>query len=131
MRIIAHNVEYYVLMRDQQYFNNPEPTTAPAPVTETEDDSGIARYHQNDLRDSLWYFDGADVRVWTDTQELLASASPELERELPVPVRVTVDFYPMSVLLNKGILFGVELDFYQRRDLGFSILRFVTRVSTL
>jgi RAB6A-GEF complex partner protein 1 len=130
MRIVAQNIEYYVLMRDQQYFNNINRKEVPQVSAPTATDNvEIARYHQNDLRDSLWYFDGVDVRIWVDAQELLASASPELGRELPVPVRVPVDFYPLSVLLNKGILFGVEPDMMQRRDIPFSVLRFATRVS--
>lgn len=129
MRIIAQNVEYYVLMRDQQYFNNINRKARQALPPTKDEDMGISRYHQNDLRDSLWYFDGFDVRVWVDAHELLASASPELGRELPVPVKVPVDFYPLAVLLNKGILFGVEPDMMQRRDIPFSILRFATRVS--
>jgi hypothetical protein len=122
MRILAQNVEYYVLMRDQQNFDT---TNQTPPVS---DDTSALRLHQSDLRDSLWYFDGVDIKVWTDAQELLAAAPPELGRELPVPVSIPVDFYPLSVLLNKGILFGIEPDMTQRRDVGFAILRFVTRV---
>jgi RAB6A-GEF complex partner protein 1 len=127
MRIIAQNVEYYILMRDQQNFNVLSHSSQS--VERSMEEMGISRYHQNDLQDSLWYFDGVDIRVWTDTQELLASTPPDLGRELPEPVAVPVDFYPLSVLLSKGILFGIEPDFTQRRDSGFTILRFVTRVS--
>jgi hypothetical protein len=130
MRIIASNVEYYALMRDQPYFNNTTPNVAgllpPSPVPAPD----VPLYYQNDLRDSLWYFDGSDMRVWTDVQEVLASASPELARELPVPVKVPVDFYPLSILLNKGILFGVESEMVQRRDISFAFLRYATRVSS-
>jgi hypothetical protein len=129
MRIIASNVEYYALMRDQPYFNNTSPngtaTLPPSPSPAPD----VPLYYQNDLRDSLWYFDGSDMRVWTDIQDVLASASPELARELPVPVKVPVDFYPLSILLNKGILFGVESEMIQRRDISFAFLRYVTRVS--
>jgi len=130
MRIIAQNVEFYVLMRDQQYFNNLDRKKfhilrGPGHEQEIE----ISKFHQNDLGDSLWYFDGVDVHVWTDTQELLASAPPELGRDLPSPVKINTDFYPLSILLNKAILFGIEPDMTQRRDMGFSVLRFVTRVS--
>ena len=85
------------------------------------------RFSQNDLRDSLWYFDGHDMNVWTDVQDVLTPPSTDLSRELPSPIKVTTDFYPLSVLLNKGILFGVESDLIQRRDVSFSILRFTTR----
>jgi len=131
MRIIASNVEYYALMRDQPYFNNTTPSgsslTPPSPVAAPD----VPLYYQIDLRDSLWYFDGSDMQVWTDVHDVLASASPELARDLPIPVKVPVDFYPLSILLNKGILFGVESEMVQRRDISFAFLRYVTRVSFL
>lgn len=127
MRIIAQNVEYYALMRDHPSF-----------ALETHDDSlppspsiglTINGIHSHDLRDSLWYFDGNDVRVWIDMQDVLSSASIELGRELPTAVKIPVDFYPLSALLNKAILFGVESELVQRRDRSFAYLRFGTRVS--
>lgn len=126
MRIIAQNVEYYILMRDQQNFNI---LSQKSPVlANSMEEMGISIYHQNDLRDSLWYFDGVDIRVWTDGQELLAATPSDLGRDLPDPVTIPVDFYPLSVLLSKGILFGIEPDVMQRRDTSFVVLRFVTRV---
>jgi hypothetical protein len=129
MRIIASNVEYYALMRDQPYFNNTTPNVSGVPASNPMPAPDVPLYYQNDLRDSLWYFDGSDMRVWTDVHDVLASASLELARELPVPVKVPVDFYPLSILLNKGILFGVESEMVQRRDISFAFLRYVTRVS--
>jgi hypothetical protein len=126
MRIIAQNVETYALMRDH-----------PAFALETHADSlppspsvglTVTGVHGHDLRDSLWYFDGQDMRVWIDMQDVLASASPEVGRELPTPVRIPVDFYPLSALLNKAIVFGVEPELIQRRDTSFAFLRFGTRV---
>nr|GFD56904.1 hypothetical protein [Tanacetum cinerariifolium] len=75
-----------------------------------------------------WYFDGQDMKVWIDMQDVLASASPELGRDLPTPVQIPVDFYPLSALLNKAIIFGVESELVQRRDTSFAYLRFGTRV---
>jgi hypothetical protein len=122
MRFIAQNVEYYALMRDQLNFNLLGQQSSSA------EDIGISRFHQNDLHDSLWYFDGKDVRVWTDTQELLASTPPDLGRELPEPVILNTDFYPLSILLSKGIIFGIEPDFVQRQNDSFVVLKFTTRV---
>ncbi|KAF2276048.1 RIC1-domain-containing protein [Westerdykella ornata] len=125
MRIIAQNVETYALMRDQ-----------PAFALEPHDDSlppspsaglAINGVHGHDLRDSLWYFDGHDMRCWIDMQDVLASASVELGRELPSPVRIPVDFYPLAAIINKGIVFGVESELVQRRDTGFAYMRFGTR----
>jgi hypothetical protein len=126
MRIIAQNVEYYILMRDQQNFNILNQKSHL--LANSMEEMGISMYHQNDLRDSLWYFDGVDIRIWTDVQELLASTPPDLGRDLPEPVTISVDFYPLSILLSKGILFGIEPDVMQRRDTSFVVLRFLTRV---
>jgi hypothetical protein len=128
MRIVAHNVEYYALMRDQPYFRlqNIAELGLSGPST-PEGSLSMNGFSQNDLRDSLWYFDGHDMNVWTDVQDVLTSPPTESPRELTSPIKVTTDFYPLSVLLNKGILFGVESDLIQRRDVSFSILRFTTR----
>ena len=125
MRIVAHNVEYYALMRDQPYFRLPN--MAELDLSGPEGSPSMNGFSQNDLRDSLWYFDGNDMNVWTDVQDVLTSSPAEFSRQLPSPIKVTTDFYPLSVLLNKGILFGVESDLIQRRDVSFSVLRFTTR----
>lgn len=128
MRVIAHNVETYALMRDHPAFalESHEDSLPPSPSV------GLAMNgvhgHSHDLRDSLWYFDGQDMKVWMDMQDVLASASPELGRDLPTPVQIPVDFYPLSALLNKAIVFGVESELVQRRDTSFAYLRFGTRV---
>jgi hypothetical protein len=125
MRIIAQNVETYALMRDHPAFALDTADTLPASpsVGLTQND-----VHGHDLRDSLWYFDGNDMRVWIDMQDVLASASAELGRELPTPVKIPVDFYPLCALINKAIVFGVESELIQRRDTSFAFLRFGTRV---
>lgn len=125
MRIIAQNVETYALMRDHPAFalDNADSLPASPSVRLTQND-----VHGHDLRDSLWYFDGNDMRVWIDMQDVLASASAELGRELPTPVKIPVDFYPLSALINKAIVFGVESELIQRRDTSFAFLRFGTRV---
>ncbi|KAH8727623.1 RIC1-domain-containing protein [Phaeosphaeriaceae sp. PMI808] len=125
MRIIAQNVETYALMRDHPAFAldlqaNSLPASPSAELT-------VNDVHGHDLRDSLWYFDGHDMRVWIDMQDVLASASAELGRELPTPVKIPVDFYPLSALINKAIIFGVESELIQRRDTSFAFLRFGTR----
>lgn len=125
MRVVAQNVEYYSLMRDQPFSSIPlvEPTALPSP-------EGISRGNgQPVLRDSLWIFDGSEVRAWTNVQDLLQSAQSEFARELCPTVPFSVDFYPLSILLNKGIFLGVEADLIQRRDINFSIFRFAIRVS--
>ncbi|KAK8166845.1 RIC1-domain-containing protein [Phyllosticta citrichinensis] len=124
MRIIAQNVEYYALMRDHPSFKLSDGDyLPPSPSLGLPHDS----LQGHDLRDSLWYFDGQDMKLWIDAQDVLVSASVELGRDLPATVSIPVDFYPLSPLLNKGILFGVESDLVQRRDIDFAYFRFATR----
>lgn len=127
MRIIAQNVETYALMRDHPAFalDKHVDSLPPSPSV------GLTMngVHGHDLRDSLWFFDGHDMRVWIDMQDVLSSASVEVGRELPTPVKIPVDFYPLSALINKAIVFGVESELIQRRDTNFAFLRFGTRVS--
>ncbi|KLJ10646.1 hypothetical protein EMPG_13976 [Blastomyces silverae] len=124
MRIVAHDVEYYILMRDQLSFNfappSDEPTTPAVgtPVSASQTDIS--------LRDSLWIFCGKDLLVWSDVQDVLrpVRGSPnETVKPLPIPV----DFYPLSILLNKGVVLGAEPEMIQRRDVTFSLLRFAIR----
>lgn len=129
MHIIAQNVETYALIRDHPAFalDVHANTLPPSPsIGLTMED-----VHGHDLRDSLWYFDGQDMRVWIDMQDVLSSASAELGRSLPTPVKIPIDFYPLSALINKAIVFGVESELTQRRDTSFAFLRFGTRVSWL
>ncbi|KKO99796.1 hypothetical protein THAR02_08096 [Trichoderma harzianum] len=117
MRIIAQNVEYHVNMRDQPPLN----------VSHSLEDTQ-QRYGPPALRDSLWLFDGMEIKAWADINELLMAASGDGGgRELPAPVSVDVDFYPLSILLEKGIVLGVESDLVQRRDVNFSFFHFAIR----
>lgn len=126
MHIIAHNVETYALIRDHPAFA----LDAQAENLPLSTSIGLTMEEVNghDLRDSLWYFDGQDMRVWIDMQDVLSSASAELGRTLPTPVTISIDFYPLSALINKAIVFGVESELIQRRDTSFAFLRFGTRV---
>lgn len=135
MRIIAQNVETYALMRDHPAFalELQEEPLPPSPFPGRMLDAGLAinGTHGHDLRDSLWYFDGKDMRCWIDMADVLASASAEMGRDLPSPVKIPVDFYPLASIINKGIVFGVESDLVQRRDINFAHMRFTTRVRCL
>ncbi|KAG8409505.1 WD40 repeat protein [Metarhizium acridum] len=68
-----------------------------------------------------------EVKVWTNINELLDGASTDGGKDFPAPVSVPVDFYPLSVLLEKGIILGVESDLIQRRDVTFSFFHFAIR----
>ncbi|KAE9376941.1 RIC1-domain-containing protein [Stipitochalara longipes BDJ] len=126
MRVIAQNVEYYVLMRDMPPLVSVQDSEVSAAV------NGDALSSEgNCLRDSLWTFEGNDMKVWTEVQDVLRSAPSELGRELPPMVSIPVDFYPLSVLLAKGILLGLEPDLVQRRDVNFAFFRFTIRTHLL
>ncbi|ODA76590.1 hypothetical protein RJ55_07860 [Drechmeria coniospora] len=120
MRIIAQNVEYHACMRDQLLLNDYRRL-----------DDGARRRGppalRDTLRDSLWVFDGMEVKAWASVTEVLDAASGDSVRELPMPVSVPVDFYPLSILLEKGLILGVESDLVQRRDVGFSFFHFAIR----
>ena len=122
MRVIAQNVEYYALMRDLPFSSPPRGPEAPNGDEPGQDEG-------NGLRDSLWIFEGSEMKLWTDVLDVLRSAPAELGRELPPMVSIPVDFYPLSVLLGKGILLGLEPDLVQRRDVNFAFFKFTIRVS--
>ncbi|KAK8196793.1 WD40 repeat protein [Zalaria obscura] len=122
MRVIANDVEYYTLIREQAISS---PKTLPGLSQTNGDIRSEAVGHS--LRDSLWYFDGNSMRVWPDVIDVLTSAPAELGRELPLAVAVPTDFYPVSTVIDKGILIGVEADLVQRRDVELSYFKFTTR----
>ena len=125
MKIIASNVEYFDLMRDREPLSSsPSRSLPPSPSAE----SALGISHANrGLQDSLWYFDGTDMHCWIDVEDLLQAASSDNGRDFPAPVDIETDFYPTSILLNKGILVGLDADLVQRRDTNFAFLRFSIR----
>ncbi|KAK4212819.1 RIC1-domain-containing protein [Rhypophila decipiens] len=117
MRVIVHNIEFYTSMRDQPFLGlGSQP--GPRLTTGATDES---------LQDSLWVFDGSELKAWTDMDSVLKAISGEVTRELPPMISIPLDFYPLSLLLNKAIVLGVESDLIQRRDVSFSFFRFTIR----
>jgi hypothetical protein len=121
MRVIVQNVEYYVSMRDQPFIGS-DPQRHGKAGDQTPEET---------LRNSLWIFDGSELRAWADMDPVLKAISGESTRELPPMVPIPVDFYPLSTLLGKSIVLGVESDLVQRRDVSFSFFRFSIRVSLM
>lgn len=136
MRVVAHNVEFHVCMRDL-----PLALVQQLQLRLLQDDDDrasvgagagapAASVGSGALGNSLWIFDGNDVKMWPDVHLLLnAAAADGPSRELPPVVTVPIDFYPLSVLLGKGTVLGLEPDLVQRRDINFSYFRFTIRVS--
>ena len=125
MRVIANNVEYFDLMRDRiPFLDSPGRSLPPSPAAEGALD---VFYTDRGLRDSLWYFDGNDIQCWMNVEDLIDAASTSNDRELPRSVSISTDFYPTSIVLNKGVLLGVDADLVQRRDMQFAFFRFSIR----
>ncbi|KFA47711.1 hypothetical protein S40293_08098 [Stachybotrys chartarum IBT 40293] len=116
MRIIAQNVEYHASMRGQPLLN----------FSRASEDASLIRGPPA-LQDSLWLFDGTEMKAWSNISEVLDAATGDGSRDMPTPVSIPVDFYPLSILLEKGILLGVESDLIQRRDVNFSYFHFAIR----
>src|SRR5438552_19051206 len=64
-----------------------------------------------------------------DVQDVLSATAEG--KELPQSVRVPVDFYPLSILLSRGIISVVEVEIVERRDIGFSYFRLGSRVRSI
>jgi hypothetical protein len=121
MRVISQNVEYYTSMRDQPF------VASSLTQRRGSKSGGSIESEDESLQNSLWIFDGSDLKVWTDMETVLKSIGVE-HRELPEMVSIPVDFYPLSTLLGKATVLGVETDLVQRRDINFSFFRFSIRV---
>ncbi|KAI0639098.1 RIC1-domain-containing protein [Trametes polyzona] len=85
------------------------------------------------LENSLWGYDGQGIRVWLNALAIEStSPSPEADDGSTVPdrvkesVNIPLDFYPLSVLMDKGIIIGVEVEAATRTNLTFTMFRHVT-----
>ncbi|KAJ9606771.1 WD40 repeat protein [Cladophialophora chaetospira] len=122
MRVVAQHVEYYILMRDQIYFNFERGPEESAPPTPSPGSAFTMRSQQNySLRDSLWIFSGEELRLWPDVRDLLHHSAGDVTTA--PSLSMTVDFYPLSILLTKGVVLGIESELLQRRDVNFGQFR--------
>ncbi|KAH7104731.1 RIC1-domain-containing protein [Auriculariales sp. MPI-PUGE-AT-0066] len=81
------------------------------------------------LENSLWGYDGRGIRVWLDALTIEAVAI-DLKRDayerVNESVNIPLDFYPLSVLMDKGIIIGVEHEVASRASLPFVMFRIIT-----
>lgn len=127
LHVVAHNVEYFDLVRDRGALLR-SPGQSP-PETPSELDTVVNGFQSDSgLDDSLWYFDGGSVRCWMDVDDILAPSTMENDCDVPEPVAIAVDFYPTSVVLNKGVVLGLDAEIIQRRDAHFAYMRHGIRV---
>lgn len=122
MRVIAQNVEFHASMRDEPFSRS---------VQYSQPENQSAAVAEANLINSLWVFDGNGLKVWPEIQDVLLAVSAGHSRPLPSAVYIPTDFYPLSMLLDKAIVLGVESDLVQRRDVSFSYFRFAIRVRCL
>lgn len=123
MRIVASEVEFFNFTRDQIALRN-QTRTIPS-ISDSDEQKSVAR----DLLDSLWYFNGQKALCWPDVQDLFKTAAIDGGKGLPEPIQISIDFYPLSISLNKAIIVGLEPEIVQRRDIQFAYYRFSIRVS--
>lgn len=127
MRVVANNIEYYMLARDTPI--SPRTSNEGSLAHRFTDDNVSEPAVDHGLQDSLWLFDGHDMRVWLDVHELLDASPAVYSTDPPVSISIPVDFYPLSPLLHKGILFGVEAELVQKRSANFASFRTIARAS--
>ncbi|KAJ7275450.1 RIC1-domain-containing protein [Mycena haematopus] len=82
----------------------------------------------NALENSLWAYDGQGIRVWLNALAIEAPRSDENDPQDTVKesVNIPLDFYPLSVLMDKGIIIGAEHEVATRSNLPFVIFRHTT-----
>ncbi|KAF8898475.1 RIC1-domain-containing protein [Infundibulicybe gibba] len=80
------------------------------------------------LENSLWGYDGQGIRVWLNALAIESSQSGEsdLPDYVKESVNIPLDFYPLSVLMDKGIIIGAEHEVAARTNLPFVMFRHTT-----
>ncbi|KAN0100860.1 RIC1 domain containing protein [Tylopilus felleus] len=79
------------------------------------------------LENSLWGYDGQGIRVWLNALAIESPASPEeAPQSVKESVNIPLDFYPLSVLMDKGIIIGAEHESVTRVNLPFAMFRHTT-----
>ncbi|KAI0963163.1 hypothetical protein AcW1_000322 [Taiwanofungus camphoratus] len=82
------------------------------------------------LENSLWGYDGQGIRLWLNALNIESSQPPDdtsvLKGNVKESVNIPLDFYPLSVLMDKGIIIGVEYEAATRLNLTFTMFRQVT-----
>lgn len=113
------------------------------------------------LENSLWAWDGAKIRVWLDAltiEKVRVDAKRDAYETVRESVSMPLDFYPLgpsllplslsphslvhqrlmlksnvraAVLMDKGIIVGVDQETSLRRSLDFALFRIITTVRPL
>ncbi|KIY51327.1 RIC1-domain-containing protein [Fistulina hepatica ATCC 64428] len=84
------------------------------------------------LENSLWAYDGHGMRVWLNALSIEMPVAKdirdtsEIQKDIKESVNIPLDFYPLSVLMDKGIIIGAEHEAIARSNLPFVIFRHAT-----
>ncbi|EIW68335.1 hypothetical protein M231_00343 [Tremella mesenterica] len=81
------------------------------------------------LENSLWGYDGSSMRVWLDALTIEATRvdiDKDAYESVKESVSLDLDFYPLSILMDKGIIIGVDHE-TSTRSLPFSLHKLETR----
>ncbi|GAA5919951.1 hypothetical protein JCM6882_000223 [Rhodosporidiobolus microsporus] len=81
------------------------------------------------LENSLWAWDGSKVRIWLDAltiEKVRVDARRDAYETVKESVAIALDFYPLAVLMDKGIIVGVDQETSLRKNLDFAIFRLIT-----
>ncbi|KIJ68689.1 hypothetical protein HYDPIDRAFT_179745 [Hydnomerulius pinastri MD-312] len=79
------------------------------------------------LENSLWGYDGQGIRVWLNALAIESPSSPdEAPQSVKESANIPLDFYPLSVLMDKGIIIGAEHESATRMNLPFVMFRHAT-----
>jgi hypothetical protein len=82
------------------------------------------------LENSLWGYDGRSIRVWLNALSIepnsIAEEEDGTQDSVKESVNIPLDFYPLSVLMDKGIIIGAEHEIATRSNLPFVLFRHAT-----
>lgn len=80
------------------------------------------------LENSVWGYDGRDMRVWLDALTIEATRvdlDNDTYESVQASIALRLDFYPLSILMDKGIIIGVEYE-TSTRTLPFALFKLQT-----
>lgn len=80
------------------------------------------------LENSLWGYDGRSMRVWLDALTIEATRVDldlDTYESVKESINLRLDFYPLSILMDKGIIIGVDYD-VSTRSLPFVMFKLNT-----
>ncbi|EKM83606.1 hypothetical protein AGABI1DRAFT_123933 [Agaricus bisporus var. burnettii JB137-S8] len=78
------------------------------------------------LENSLWAYDGHGIRIWLNALAIERQPTDEVMEDVKESVTIPLSFYPLSVLMDKGIIIGAENELATRSNLTFVMFRHST-----